>query len=505
MATPPRLVYVDPATVITGPDPQEFQIVGRCMKSGLRVCFDGVPVDYATVLTSEAATFKAPCSTEAVVLVTVVNPDGKVSNGLQVEIVNAPILRQSEYGPQRTIGAVQPTTPAGYAAVTINPGDNLPSVVSGASSPAIFWIRKGIHLMTAHITPRTGDIYVGEFGAVLDGKNWSSVDDTEGAFRGHNQDIDNVTIRNLVIRNFPQYGIQNYFNDNDGWVIEFCEVCGCKNGINISQGFTVQHNFIHHNIGDPGGAAADRGGGYVGDKCGNSLIYHNEISWNGMEQKIAGFGGGSENVIFRKNWVHDNQADGIWYDTVPSPNALIEDNVCENNGRNSISIEGCPTGPTIIRNNIVRRSGAAGIIVTNSEGCEVQNNQVLDSNRGLSLFVNHASPGEPVTNNFFRSNRVKAPADVVPNIWSIVNVKLVDCSSVSAGAGDDAPYETNANDNAFIGNQYTVPSNTGGNWFWWFLDADPHYQDKTFAQWQLIARDGGTQDDSGSGGSITVG
>ena len=41
-------------------------------------------------------------------------------------------------------------------------------------------------------------------GAILDGSGWSTADDTQAAFRAHNEDIDYVTIRNLVIRNMPQ-------------------------------------------------------------------------------------------------------------------------------------------------------------------------------------------------------------------------------------------------------------------------------------------------------------
>ena len=48
--------------------------------------------------------------------------------------------------------------------------------------------------------------------------------DTQAAFRAHNQDIDYVTIRNLVIRNMPQRGIHAYHWMSDHWTIEYNEI-----------------------------------------------------------------------------------------------------------------------------------------------------------------------------------------------------------------------------------------------------------------------------------------
>jgi len=67
-----------------------------------------------------------------------------------------------------------------------------------------------MHAVTGAITPKTGDTFVGEYGAVLDGTRWTTSDLTQAAFRSHNQDIDDVTIRNLVIQHMPQRGIHAF-------------------------------------------------------------------------------------------------------------------------------------------------------------------------------------------------------------------------------------------------------------------------------------------------------
>ena len=63
-----------------------------------------------------------------------------------------------------------------------------------------------MHSLTSSIVPKTGDTFIGEYGAILDGTGWTTSDDTQAAFRAHNQDIDYVTIRNLVIRQYAAAG-----------------------------------------------------------------------------------------------------------------------------------------------------------------------------------------------------------------------------------------------------------------------------------------------------------
>ena len=69
------------------------------------------------------------------------------------------------------------------------------------------------------------------------------------AFRAHNQDIDNVTIRNLVIRKMPQKGIHAfYWMSPDHWTIEYNEIAFNHSGILFPNHSIIRNNYIHHNL-----------------------------------------------------------------------------------------------------------------------------------------------------------------------------------------------------------------------------------------------------------------
>ena len=122
-----------------------------------------------------------------------------------------------------------------------------------------------MHQLTSSIRPKTGNTFVGEYGAILDGTGWTTADDTQAAFRAHNEDIDDVTIRNLVIRNMPQRGIQAFYWMSDHWTIEYNEIAFNKYGLEFAPDFTIRNNYIHHNVGNSSSPnPAERGGGYVG-------------------------------------------------------------------------------------------------------------------------------------------------------------------------------------------------------------------------------------------------
>jgi hypothetical protein len=166
----------------------------------------------------------------------------------------------SSYGPQATI-----TCPAG--AVDIWPGQYIQGAVNSYPGATTFCLRAGVHSVTSSIKPKTGNTFVGEYGAILDGTGyWTINDGTQAAFRAHNEDIDYVTIRNLVIRNMPQQGIHAYYWMSDHWTIEYNEIASNKWGLEVGPSFTIRNNYIHHNVGNSSSSdPADRGGGLRGD------------------------------------------------------------------------------------------------------------------------------------------------------------------------------------------------------------------------------------------------
>src|SRR5262245_56924072 len=95
-------------------------------------------------------------------------------------------------------------------AVDLPPGTDIQRAVDASPTGTTFCLKAGVHAITSAITPKTGNTFVGEYGAILDGSRWTTADLTQAAFRAHNQDIDDVTIRNLVIQHMPQRGIHAF-------------------------------------------------------------------------------------------------------------------------------------------------------------------------------------------------------------------------------------------------------------------------------------------------------
>lgn len=370
----------------------------------------------------------------------------------------------SDYGPQAS-----QTRPDG--AIDINPGDNIQSIVDANAGSAVFWLTAGTHSRTSAITPKSGNTFVGEFGAILDGGGWSTSDTTQGCFRAHNQNIDTVTIRNLVIQNFPQRGIHAYKDFSHDWTVEYCEITGNKYGVLMPHGHVVRHNYIHHNVGTIAAPAPeDRGGGYAAYQAIEGVWEYNEIAFNGTEQKIAG----ATDVIMRANYVHDNLGDGIWYDG-DNTGSLIEDNTCEDNAGSAIFYE--VSGSAVIRNNTVRRSGEAGLFISTSKNVEAYGNVLEDNFRGITWFVNFSAVGGGIIGyDLSNVNCHNNTVTIGPTFVSGALASLL----THTGTGTMTPYMNGTKGLAFTANDYNVPT-TGNYWYWEAL--------KSWAQWQLLGLD----------------
>jgi len=373
----------------------------------------------------------------------------------------------SAVGPQSTI-----VCPAG--AIDIWPGQYIQGIVNSYPGATTFCLRAGVHSLTSSITPKTGNTFVGEYGAILDGTGyWPVSDDTQAAFRAHNQDIDYVTIRNLVIRNMPFSGIHTYYWMSDHWTIEYNEIASNKIGIEFAPNFTVRNNYIHHNVGNASSSnPGDRGGGYQGFRSDNSTFESNEIAYNGPEQKV----GLSANVAFRNNFVHHNMRDGIWYDTNPNGGTVIEGNRVEDNGRNGIFFE-ASVGATI-RNNTVRRTVGDGIFISMSQNAQIYSN-TLDANfGGIEYFLNcdSLSLGEDVKNNAAYDNTIVASTQSYG--YASGFSYLSSCSSTQLAA-----YLNGSKNLTFSRNTYKVPSVSSRYWLWggW----------KYWNEWQAMGQDTG--------------
>ena len=298
-------------------------------------------------------------------------------------------------------------------------------------------------------------------------------DDTQGAFRAHNQDIDYVTIRNLVIRRMPFSGIHTYYWMADHWTIEYNEIASNKIGIEFAPNFTIRNNYIHHNVGNASSPVpAERGGGYLGIRADNTTFDSNEIAYNGPEQKV----GLSANVAFRNNFVHHNLRDGIWYDTNPNGGSVIEGNRVEDNGRIGIVFESSSGGT--IRNNAVRRNPDDGVFISMSQSVQIYGNTLEANFGGIEYFLNcdSLSLGEDVRNNAAYDNTIVVGTQSYA--WGGGFSYLPSCSSTQVAA-----YLNGSKNLTFSRNAYRVPSVSNRYWLWggW----------KSWSEWQAMGQDAG--------------
>jgi parallel beta-helix repeat protein len=377
-------------------------------------------------------------------------------------------------GPQPTI-----TCPAG--AVSVFPGASIQSAVSAHPAGTSFCLRAGVHRVASSIVPKTGNTFTGEYGAILEGAGWTTTDLDAAVFRGVDNGVTGVTIRNLVLRNGPSYGVNAWLSASR-WTVDQNEIHGFRNGVSVGTTGVISNNWIHHNAGifnDP--RPELRGGGIILNCASGTRITSNDVSYNGQEQKIIvgcfASAGTSRNYYLAGNFYHHNVGDGIWFDG-DGNGSIVEHNTVEDNGGPGITLEA--TDNVTVRNNAVRRNRYEGIYLTVAKNSTVTGN-TLDGNAfGIGLYLDFASlpPESPVlpwglqdlANNTVAGNHVRVP---VGGYGGMLTMR---------GSGDYSPYATNEKANRFIGNTYELPTPTG-NWFMWANI------NKTFAQWQALGHD----------------
>jgi len=362
------------------------------------------------------------------------------------------------------------------------PGQSIQLIVNANAAGTTFCLRAGVHPLTGSIRPQTGNTFVGEYGAALDGTGWTTTDDTQSAFRAYDDPndpndpsgpIDNVTIRNLVIHNMPEWAIHGHYQVAHHWTIEYNEIASNKWGLLFGPDFTIRNNYIHHNIGTSG-PTAQLGGGYIGLFANNTTFDSNEIAYNGTEQKVAQ----STNVTFRDNFVHHNAGDGIWYDTNPNAAALIDGNRVEDNGRNGIFFE-ASIGATISNNTVKRHTSWDGIFISMSQNAQIFSNTLEGNYGGIDFFLNcdALAGGDDVKNNAAHDNTVIVSS--LTDTYASGFFSTFSCTSTQR-----APYLSGSKNLTFSRNTYRVPSLSFTRYFFWGAWTD-------WNQWQALPQDVG--------------
>jgi Right handed beta helix region len=337
--------------------------------------------------------------------------------------------------------------------VLLRQARNIQDVIDRKPEGTTFCFGSRTYRLRGPIVPKSRDTFIGEHGAILDGSRWHTSDSSLGAFTGTARSISYVTIRNLVIRNMPQYGIATAYGANSHWTIDHNEVAGSFIGIAFPDQSIVTNNFIHHNYKY----------GFTGYRTTGSVFKNNEVSYNERCRCHPGDGGamklvGTTNDSVIGNYIHDNGGNGIWFDT-DNTGVLIEGNTIIVNTKyaKAISMEK-NDGTAIIRDNRIRvgSRGEVAIRLNNTSNALVSNNKVrmafTSAGGAIHVFFDASRTGYDTTGNKITNNTITLRG-------SATITAGVTCANVT----DCSPYWTTKG-NLFQGNTYRVPSKTGRNW-----------------------------------------
>ena len=370
-------------------------------------------------------------------------------------------------------GPDEPTLPDG--GIVISAGSTTATrqaLIDGNAPGTVFILAAGVHTADGSNTPKTGNQFVGELGAEIDCAVWITADPTQAVFRAHNEDIDDVRIANLIIRNAPQYAVRSYVDNSSGWIVEDCEFDHCNFGIEVCHQSITRRNWIHHST-----TAA-----YTGNTPHDVLFEYNliEDTLAAPNQKLVeGY-----NHIWRYNTFRRMAGSAIWEDG-DNYNVLVEFNLIEDCEAAGVFHE--ISGIATIRNNTIRRCGGHGILLSTSQNCTIEDNVVEDCFRGIWMQVNldvvdtGGSPvgGWDLENNIARNNAITLTAAYASGAYTTG----IDYS----GSGDPTPYLTGGKNLSFQANAHTVPDAAN----YWFNGGA-----KSWAQWQALPQD--------VGGSVTI-
>ena len=353
--------------------------------------------------------------------------------------------------------------------VSIFPGKSIQAVVNAYPGATTFYLRTGIHRQQ-RINPKTGNVFIGEAGAVLDGENI-----TPYAFEATTALPQNVTIKTLEITRYASPSQAGAIQGDNGpnWVLEDNTIHdNTYVGIRSGRGWQVRRNKVYRN-----GVI-----GISGYKTDGILIEGNDIWDNNLSQapelpvnaEAAGIKFGvTANATIRNNRVHHNFAKGIWMDHC-NPTSIIEGNTIEDNSHQGIFIE--ISYNAVVRNNTVDRNALnsgtrAGIHVTNSPNVEVYGNTVRDNGNGISA---QQSTGVNATTGPYGVLRLE-------NLYVHDNVvrMVAGRTGVTQNTGETSVYTTW--NNRFQANSYNLGVNA--TYFAW--------QEKslTETQWQAAGND----------------
>jgi len=384
----------------------------------------------------------------------------------------APVsLPSTQVGPQSSVSCPP-------NAVPIIPGQDLPSLVDVYPTGTSFCVQAGIHYPTSPINLKANDKLVGEYGAVIDGRNVVQSYDvgSTAIVRGWNcaSDCSGVLVQNLVIRNLAAYNCVGIYSSSlttpsNNWTVDHNEVYGCRSGIAVGNelGAQITYNHVHNN--------ACGVGGY---RERNTTWDHNDISGTSLaackwaDNYAAGY---QSNLYVTYNYIHDFAPGtaAIWFDTEGCGNLITGNTIMGASEWPAIDIEA--TTCTEIAGNTVTLpadGSATGVFITNSQNTNAHDNVLqAPAGGGVTVFWDGVWSTFPVASNYIHSNTFVLGGDSQLVGYQCSTVSALSCANVMT-----------INRNLYDYNSYQVQNVLGGYW----SDAGSGLE---WSQWQSVGQD----------------
>jgi parallel beta-helix repeat protein len=337
-------------------------------------------------------------------------------------------------------GYTPPDVPNGFDAI-VPVGWSIQEVADSQPTGARIYLAAGTHLRQS-VVPKSGQQFVGEPGAILDG-----VGVTRYAFTGS---ASNVTVRGIEIKNYTSGTDEGAIHAvGAGWVIDDCNIHDNSFvGVSVRGGSTISNSYIHHN--NTHGVYVDGGSGTV--ISGNEIAHNNDdqpSASTAVENAAGGKFYATTNLTVKDNNVHDNRGRGFW--------------THQNN-----------TG-TRYENNSITDNWWAGIFHGTSNAVTITGNDISGNGFKASPTdkfyhgaVQITGPNATVTNNTMTDNR---NAVVVIGFGLSVdadNATITGNTIVNSGNtgivtnGDDSVFDTSTIDD----NDYRYSDTSGRHWVW---------------------------------------
>jgi hypothetical protein len=286
--------------------------------------------------------------------------------------------------------------PPGSIAVGV--ADDLESLTVKNPPGSVFWLRSGIHRLTASLVPKDGNTYIGAPGAVIDGGNRLNIAFWEEYFR---RTVDNVTLTHLTIQNFTSSAEdQGAVYAGTGWTISNSTF---RNNGYVAL-FAGSGNTIRYSCFDSNGQLGVGTYRLDGTSASDVVVDHNEFRNNNTRNlRACGCGGGikwweSQRGTFTNNWVHQNQGVGVWADN-NNIDMLFEGNYINDNTAQGlfyeISYNFLVRANSFVRNALEHGAAEAGnfpmaaVYISESGGADVPGFRFSQSEIAYNYFADN--------------------------------------------------------------------------------------------------------------------